>query len=167
MPDPSANGKPELAGPLAEARALARELRASGKFPFDITMSVLRVLAAARITTPTAQDLVRELPGLEHYRVLDDYQRRASLVEGRYGDALADLDGDANDRQQGREYPTGPAAVEMAERRAGERLAEQLRRHKEQMKPVLLDMVAPEMGEIAADVTEDVLARHKKEAHGG
>lgn len=62
--------------PLAAARALARRMYDDGAEPLDITLSVLRALALGRVQKPGALDLVRELPGLADYRVLEVWEKR-------------------------------------------------------------------------------------------
>lgn len=61
---------------LATARAVADTLHAQKVAPYAICCALGHLLTMAGITAPTAQDLVRELPGLSAYDHMAEYRRR-------------------------------------------------------------------------------------------
>jgi hypothetical protein len=87
-PDDKAGGTPP-ADALAFLRGLALDLRTRGTDPFDIATELAVGLIRLGVNGTSGQALVRELPGLESYDHLAEWQRRCqaegngpSLVEG-------------------------------------------------------------------------------------
>jgi hypothetical protein len=151
----SRNGQPppDFAAELLEA---ARRLRAGGMSAFNITLELGRLNAQRGWQLREVISIVRQLPGLEGYSAVGEWAERMRKAEPPAVRLWEDEPSDA---------PVGPSHEEANRRRQGQRFAGRFTRYEPEVKPVLLDMLAPSVGEIAAEVAERVL-RRKETARG-
>ncbi len=137
--------------PLPRIRHLAASLRAAGQSAGGICQTIGRELAKAEVARPTAQDIVRELPGLANYSVLADFDRRMQAALKEYGEELArgilETDFDTN------APPVRPTPLEVTRQRRGRALAQIVTRHEGELRPAVVKLLAPAVSEqIAAEV---------------